>query len=185
MHWIARIGQRLASDRSLQFFGLLAATGIGLCWALRGREEVVVHAGEAGTMILDVLPQLGLGVVIASFLSVLLPRDRVARLLGEQAGLRGILLATGIGAILPGGPFASFPLVLTLFKAGADMGPLIAFLVSWGTIGLSRLMIWEIPFMGLDFGILRLLASLPIPILAGLTARWLVRRHAFFRLSRD
>lgn len=179
------IGRQMFADPSLMFFGALAAISIGLCWWLRGPAEVWVHGAEAGQLIVDVLPQLVLGVVIAGLMSVLLPRERVARLLGEQAGTRGILIATAIGAILPGGPFASFPLVLALFKAGADMGALIAFLVSWGTIGVNRLMVWEIPFLGVDFGILRLLSSLPIPILAGITARWLTRRYAFFRMPKD
>lgn len=179
------IVMRVLKDRSLMFFGGLALLAITVCWQLRGRDEVAVHAGEAVELIARVAPELMLGLVIASFLSVLLPQDKVARLLGAEAGIRGILLGTAIGALLPGGPFASFPLVLALFKAGADMGALIAFLVSWGTIGINRLIVWEIPFMGTEFGMLRLVSSLPIPILAGLIARWLVRSHRFFHMPRD
>jgi hypothetical protein len=32
-------------------------------------------------------------------------------------------------------------------------------------------MVWELPLLGVDFALLRLLANLPLPIIAGLLAR--------------
>jgi hypothetical protein len=34
-------------------------------------------------------------------------------------------------------------------------------------------LIWELPFFGLDFVVLRLLVSLPLPLIAGLLTQWL------------
>jgi uncharacterized membrane protein YraQ (UPF0718 family) len=82
---------------------------------------------------------------------------------------------------MPGGPFASFPLVLALSQAGADIGALIAFLVAWAAIGINRLLIWEIPFMGLEFSALRFVSSLPLPLIAGAIARYLWNRYPSFR----
>jgi hypothetical protein len=38
--------------------------------------------------------------------------------------------------------------------------------------------IWELPFLGHDFVLLRVLVSLPLPVVAGLLARALLRRQA-------
>jgi uncharacterized membrane protein YraQ (UPF0718 family) len=83
------------------------------------------------------------------------------------------------GAITPGGPFTSFPIVHALWVAGADAGALIAYLTAWALIGLNRLIVWELPLMGAEFTVIRTLACLPLPILAGLIARALVRLPFF------
>jgi hypothetical protein len=57
--------------------------------------------------------------------------------------------------------------------AGADRGALVAYLTSWSLLGFQRVMVWELPLMGVDFALLRSLANLPLPIIAGLLARWL------------
>src|SRR5690606_20214012 len=91
-----------------------------------------------------------------------------------------VVLACFLGVVMPGGPFASFPLVYALGRSGAGTGALIAFLVAWATVGFQRLLIWEIPFMGAEFALLRFIVSLPLPIIAGLVASWLEARFAVF-----
>ena len=77
--------------------------------------------------------------------------------------------------LTPGGPFTSFPIVHALWVAGADAGALVAYVAAWSLIGLYRQIIWEIPFMGGDVSLLRFFVSLPMPLLAGFVARWLVQ----------
>ena len=79
------------------------------------------------------------------------------------------------GVITPGGPFTSFPIVFALWVAGADIGALVAYIAAWSLIGIYRLVIWEIPMMGMDLSLLRFFVSIPLPILAGFAARWLVK----------
>ena len=143
---------------------------------------------QAGSQLVSdaafILPQIVLGVTVGALFTALVPREVVSRLLGSQAGIRGILLATVCGAAMPAGPFASFPLVYALGRAGAGIGSLIAFLVAWAAIGLNRLVIWELPFMGAEFATLRFLSSLPLPIIAGLLAERLTRSIPFLRVDR-
>ncbi|MYZ48189.1 permease [Propylenella binzhouense] len=169
---------------SALFFLLLAIAAGFACLKVGGPELLESSAVDAVWQLLDFVPELTMGLLIAGFSSVLLPRERIARALGGQSGFRGILLATAIGSFMPGGPFASFPLVFALSQAGADIGALIAFLVAWATIGINRLVVWEIPLMGMKFGILRLACSIPLPILAGLLARWLTVRFPLLRVER-
>ena len=82
-------------------------------------------------------------------------------------------LATGVGAVTPGGPMTSFPLVTALHEAGTGRGTLIAYLTSWSTLGLQRIVSWEVPLMGVEFAALRFLTSLPLPFIAGYISRCL------------
>lgn len=66
----------------------------------------------------------------------------------------------------------SFPVALAIGGSGADIGAVVAYITAWSVLGVNRLIVWEMPFMGEDFALMRECISLPIPILAGLLARW-------------
>lgn len=172
----------MARHRSIAAFAAVTLMAAALCYALKGTNAVSAAVDQATWDVFGILPYLTLGIVMAGFVVVLIPRERVAAMIGRESGLRGLLVASAIGALMPGGPFASFPLVLALSKAGADVGALIAFLVAWAAIGVQRMIMWEIPFMGWEFGVVRFLSSLPLSVLAGMMARALSDRFAFFRL---
>jgi len=76
----------------------------------------------------------------------------------------------------PGGSHRLFPSDFRSLQIGGDFGPLVAYLTAWVLIALQRILIWEIPLMGVKFALLRLCASFTLPILAGLTARSLALR---------
>lgn len=167
----------MRGNGQLVLFFMIAVAAGASSWGLGGFDAVAEGARDALALLVMIAPQIALGVVIAGFVYVLLPAERVAALLGAQSGLRGLALASIIGALVPGGPFASFPIVYALARSGADSGSVMAFLVGWAAVGIHRLVVWELPIMGLNFSMLRLLASLPLPILAGLVTRALVARH--------
>ena len=123
---------------------------------------------------LELTPLL-LGVfVIVGFAEELLPREFIAQLLGGESGMRGILLASGLGMLTPGGPFVSYPLVATLYQAGASIGPLVAFITAWSLGSISRLPL-EVGIVGVRLTAIRLASSLIFPPVAGLIATIIVR----------
>jgi uncharacterized membrane protein YraQ (UPF0718 family) len=95
----------------------------------------------------------------------------VARWVGADSGIVGILIATAVGAVLPGGPFTIYPVAGALLIAGADAGAACAFVISWTLLGYARAIVWELPFFGIDFVTWRIVFSIPLPIIAGLLAR--------------
>jgi uncharacterized membrane protein YraQ (UPF0718 family) len=157
------------------FAGLAVVSGV-ICYAVGGTPAMAAAFKELGSLVYTVLPQLGAGLIIGGLIQQLVDRERVAKLLGAQSGMRGLLVATVAGVVTPGGPFTSFPIVHALWIAGADAGALVTYLAAWALIGLNRLIIWELPFMGAEFSLVRFLASLPLPLLAGLVARWVVKK---------
>jgi uncharacterized membrane protein YraQ (UPF0718 family) len=137
----------------------------------QGPSAVGRGALEAGRLSLEVLPNLVLGFLLAGMLLVALPRDAVAHWMGESAGLRGIAVGTLAGTLTPGGPFLQFPIIASLLKAGAGIGAVTAYIVAWGTLGVQRFLVWELPILGWRTALLRYAASLAGPFVAGLVAQ--------------
>ena len=163
------------------FLMLALITGT-MAYVKFGFGEVIEALQRAGGLLLVVLPQLAAGLLIGGLITRLVSREKVARWLGGSSGITGLLLACLAGVLTPGGPFTSFPMVYALYIAGADAGALIAFISAWSLIGFNRIIVWELPLMGVEFTALRVLACLPLPLLAGLIARWLAR-WSLFRLD--
>ena len=95
----------------------------------------------------------------------------MSRSLGPESGLKGLLIGTAFGAILPGGPFTAYPVAAALLTVGADFGATIAMVVSWTLIGYGRAIAWDLPILGTEFTLWRIALSVPIPILAGALGR--------------
>jgi uncharacterized membrane protein YraQ (UPF0718 family) len=158
-------------DRAFWMFLVLATAAAVACWVVQGPEVFKAALHDDLGLMAVVFPRVLLALLVAGLVQVILPRDKVAYWVGSESGLRGILIATVAGALTPGGPMTSFPFVVALYMAGADRGSLVAYLTSWSLLGFQRFMVWEVPILGIDFALLRALANLPLPIIAGLLAR--------------
>ena len=116
------------------------------------------------------VPKMAVAILISGFFSVVVPTEFVAGFLGKSSGIKGIVTASLVGGFTPGGPVICFPVVLVLYKAGAGIPQLFAFLTAWSVFALHRIIAYEVPLMGIRFSMLRLLSSLVLPPLAGLLA---------------
>jgi uncharacterized membrane protein YraQ (UPF0718 family) len=121
------------------------------------------------------LPKMAAGCMIAAFVTRLLPREVVARVVGAESGLLGLVIAMVMGAALPGGPLTIYPVAGAFLVLGADVGTAIAFITAWNLLGYNRALIWELPFFGPEFVGWRIMIALPLPIVAGLLARTAAR----------
>lgn len=155
---------------------ILAALAVGCAVGLylrSGLAAVYASLGENLLLLLEILPIVALAVTVAGYAQILVPQQTMERWLGGQSGLRGLVVAEVAGALTPGGPFAAFPLVLALYRAGASLATCVTFLTAWSLIGLNRALVWEIPFLGWEFVAVRLAVSLPLPILSGMLVQLL------------
>jgi uncharacterized membrane protein YraQ (UPF0718 family) len=118
------------------------------------------------------------GSLIAAFVTRLLPREVVARVVGSESGLLGLLVAIMMGAVLPGGPLTIYPVAGAFLVLGADAGTAVAFITAWNLLGYNRALIWELPFFGAEFVGWRIVIALPLPLLAGVLARLAARAVA-------
>jgi uncharacterized membrane protein YraQ (UPF0718 family) len=158
-------------NRSFWIVAFLTALSGVACYLVRGHEVFFATFKTDLELVAMITPRLGAALLIAAAIQVLLPRDKVARWLGDQAGVKGMLIAMGAGMVTPGGPMTSFPVVNALHQAGTGRGALVAYLTSWSTQGFQRILMWELPMMGLEFAAFRFLVSLPLPLVAGMISR--------------
>jgi len=121
----------------------------------------------------NIMPRVVLAILTASFLGSVIPQELMATWLGANTGFSGILVASVVGGLVPGGPMLSFPIAVVLLNTGAGIPQLTAFLAAWSVFAVHRMISYEIPLMGWRFSMVRLVSSLALPVAAGLLA-WLL-----------
>lgn len=136
----------------------------------RGRGEDRAAINYAVESAWENIPRVVLAILAAGFLSILLPRDHIAAFLGEGTGIAGVLLASILGLMIPGGPMLAFPIALALLRADAGFPQVIALLTAWSIFTILRVMTWEAPIIGMPFLALRIAASLTLPLVAAAIA---------------
>lgn len=158
-------------DPQLALMALMLVLLIGVAWAQGGTPQVRQGLAEGWQLLVRFALLIAVSFLAAGIVQSLIPRSLVEQALGERAGLRGILLATGAGALTPAGPFVSMPIAAVLLRAGASQAAVVAFLTAWSLLAVHRLVAWETPILGARFALLRFGVSLALPVLAGLLTR--------------
>jgi uncharacterized membrane protein YraQ (UPF0718 family) len=161
---------------SMIFIAVLVAVCVVLVWRRDGTSGVLEILRSDISLFGGILPRVLAGCLLGALIAEILPHEKVSRALGPKSGLKGLLIGTAFGAILPGGPFTAYPVAAALLTVGADFGAVIAMVVSWTLIGYGRAVAWELPILGVDFTLWRIILSLPIPILAGALGRLVYAR---------
>lgn len=152
-------------------FAVLAILMAILCFHFLGTQGFTEAWDSNVNSLTSTVPRMFAALLMAGLIWVLLPRELLSRFIGKSSGFKGLVVATCAGVITPGGPAASFPLLAVLGGAGADRGIMIAYITSWATLGMQRILVWDLPLMGGEFTLTRILVSVPLPIIAGLIAR--------------
>lgn len=153
---------------------LLAATLLVLAGLALWQGVFTEGLQRAGRTGLSLLPVLVLAFLLAGMAEALLPAGFVERWLSDAAGLRGHLVAWLAGVLTPAGGLLGMPLAASLLKAGAGVGVLVTYLTSMALLPALRVPM-EIGIYGGRLALLRITASLALPLLAGFTAQLLVR----------
>lgn len=141
--------------------------------AYKGNGALEQGFREAGSQGFKILPVLVLAFLMMGFINVLLPREFVQAWLTDAAGWKGLVVAWLAGILTPGGSIIGMPLTAGLMQAGVSPSVLVTYLTSLALLSSIRMPL-EIGFYGWRLMTLRILASLILPFIAGLTTRWLL-----------
>jgi uncharacterized membrane protein YraQ (UPF0718 family) len=139
----------------------------------RNQSEHIVGLKSAWTMTCQVLPLLLFAFIVAGMIQALLPGELLTKWVGNESGMRGILIGTIAGGLTPGGPYVSLPVVAGFFRAGASIGTMVAFLTAWSLWAVARLPM-EIGILGWKFTVIRIASTFFFPPIAGLIAQLIV-----------
>ncbi len=136
----------------------------------RGGDLYILGLKGGAQMLWEVLPLLIASFVVAGLIQVLVPKELISRWVGVESGLRGILIGSVVGGVTPGGPYVSFPIVASLYKAGASIGTVVAFVSAWSLWAVARLPM-EVALIGPRATLVRVLSTLIFPPIAGIIAQ--------------
>ncbi len=151
--------------------GILAAMLLAYAWR-RGDGSHRRGAVQAWRTLVRMLPLLLAAFVIVGYVDVLAPQHLIQTWIGPGSGWRGLVLSEAAGVLLPGGPYVVFPLIATLYRAGAGLGPAVTLVTAWA-MGALLTVSFELPFMGWRFTAVRWGTGLIFPVLAGAAAQLL------------
>ena len=139
------------------------------------KSPASANAGLTATssLILEITPRMIAAFTLAGLFQAVVPQEMIVRWMGHGSGTKGLLIGMSLGGVTPGGPMTHFPVIASLYKMGVGVGPLVAYLSAWSLFGLQRVIMWEIPFLGLKVVILRIAVSFFFPLVAGWLCQWL------------
>jgi len=135
----------------------------------RGRDLPLAGLKAAGLTLWRNLVILLLGFAIAGLAQVVIPKDLISRWLGAQTGIRGVLVGCVAGGLVPGSPYATFPLVAVLYQGGASLGAVVGFVTAWSLWSVTRLPV-EMALIEPRAALIRYAVTFVVPPLAGLLA---------------
>jgi uncharacterized membrane protein YraQ (UPF0718 family) len=153
------------------------AAGLVVAALLKSPASLMLGLRGGGGFLLQTAPLLLAAFAIAGLVPVLVPREFIARWVGAESGFRGVVVGSLAGAATPLGPYVSYPIAAAILRAGAGIGPVVAFATGWGLLSVAR-MPWEFAFLGPKVALVRILLALPVPLLAGYLAHILFGRTA-------
>lgn len=155
-------------DASFLTLFIIAVILFVIAACMKGWDLPLSGLVAGGRLLWHLFPRLLLGFALAGMIQVMIPTEYIAKMIGEGSGLKGLTIGIAAGALTPGGPFINFPIVASLYQSGAGVGPLAAYLTAWGTIGINRTIIYEIPLLGAHFAVARYAVSIIVPLIVGI-----------------
>jgi len=149
---------------------VVLAAGLLIYAFTRGENLAIEGLKLAGSTIWNNLALLLAGFVTAGLVQVLVPRELIVSWLGNQSGIKGILIGALVGGIIPGSPYAVFPVAGGFYQAGAGLGSMISFITAWALWSVSRLPV-EMALIDPKVALIRYGITFLVPPAAGLLAQ--------------
>lgn len=107
--------------------------------------------------ILLVLPPI---FILLGLLDVWVPKETMVRHMGDDSGIRGVILALLIGSAAAGPLYGAFPVATVFLKKGVKFTNILIFIGAWSTTKIP-MFLFEISSLGPKFAVTRLLVDIP------------------------
>ena len=121
-----------------------------------GKSVVSITSIQLKEMLL-VIPPIFL---LLGLLDVWISKETMSKYMGEDSGLKGVLLALLIGAAAAGPLYGAFPVAAVFMKKGVKFKNVLIFIGSWSTTKIPMLL-FEIAALGPKFALTRFLIDIP------------------------
>lgn len=115
--------------------------------------------------------------LLLGLLDVWVPRETMVKYMGEDSGLKGILLSIFIGSAAAGPLYGAFPIAAVFMKKGVKFRNILIFIGAWSTTKIPMIL-FEISSLGTKFALTRLLVDIPgIIIIAAILSRLVSKKE--------
>ena len=125
-----------------------------------GRDHFYIFLKEMILFLPIMFVLIGLG-------DVWISKEKAEKHLGEQSGLKGIVVVIFMSMAQVGPLYGAFPVAYLLWKKGASVRNIFIYLGAFCTIKIPMLT-FEIGFLGWKFSLIRTILSIPLIIIIGI-----------------
>jgi len=98
--------------------------------------------------------------ILLGLMDVWVPREIMVKHMGDEAGIKGIILAFLIGSFAAGPLYGAFPIAAVFMKKGVKFTNILIFIGAWSTTKIP-MFLFEVASLGQKFAITRLLIDIP------------------------
>ena len=98
--------------------------------------------------------------ILLGLLDVWIPRKTMIRFMGEDSGIKGIILSFILGSAAAGPLYGAFPVASVFMKKGVKFTNILIFIGAWSTTKIP-MFLFEMSALGSKFAITRLLVDIP------------------------
>lgn len=134
----------------------IATLGVSL---FKSKEKTLLALKKAWRSFENILPQfLSILIIIGVMLAILTP-EQISKVLGNESGWYGVLIAMIVGSITLVPAFVAFPLTAALLRSGAGYMQIAAFVSTLMMVGIVTMPV-EIKYFGKKTTIVRNVTAL-------------------------
>ena len=121
-----------------------------------GTKALSITAYSFKEMLLVIPPVF----ILLGLLDIWVPRETIVKYMGEDSGLKGILLSFFIGSAAAGPLYGAFPIAAVFMKKGVKFTNILIFIGAWSTTKIPMIL-FEVASLGPKFAITRLFIDIP------------------------
>jgi len=141
--------------------------GIATIWLfvsyLKDKNNTKIALKKAWRSFENILPSVLVVLLLVGFVLTVLDSQTISKLIGEESGIMGMIIALVVGSItlIPG--FVAFPLASSLLNAGAGYAQIAMFISTLMMVGLATLPL-ESKYFGKKLSLKRNMLALIVAI---------------------
>lgn len=131
-----------------------------LCLFLINKERGLLAINSVSNSVKEILLIIPPIFILLGLLDVWVPRETMVRHMGEESGIKGIVLAFLIGSFAAGPLYGAFPIAAVLMKKGVKFTNVLIFIGAWSTTKIP-MFLFEMASLGVKFAVTRLIIDIP------------------------
>jgi uncharacterized membrane protein YraQ (UPF0718 family) len=159
----------------LWLIGYLLLTLASFAFGFAPGKEVFSNFNNFFIEMLTFIPFL---FIIVGLFDVWFPKEKVERHIGQESGIKGILVMIALAMMQAGPLYGAFPVAYILHKKGASIKNIFIYLGAFSSLKIPMLGM-EIGYLGIRFTLARTLVSLPLFIAIGYFMEWYLKDRDF------